>query len=71
VQNGAAKFVAGIEGCYFNVMGLPVSVCTMRWKSWTCFELPEPSLHKILQMDARQAKKGGATESRREIGFFL
>ena len=25
VQNGAAKFVAGIEGCYFNVMGFPVS----------------------------------------------
>lgn len=25
IQNGAAKFVAGIEGCYFNVMGFPVS----------------------------------------------
>lgn len=25
VQNGSAKFVAGIEGCYFNVMGFPVS----------------------------------------------
>ena len=25
VQNGAAKFVAGIEGCYFNVMSFPVS----------------------------------------------
>ena len=24
VQSGAAKFVQGIEGCYFNVMGFPV-----------------------------------------------
>ena len=24
IQNGAAKFVSGINGCYFNVMGLPV-----------------------------------------------
>ena len=25
VQGGAAKFVQGIEGCYHNIMGLPVS----------------------------------------------
>lgn len=25
IQSGAAKFVAGIEGCFFNVMGLPVA----------------------------------------------
>lgn len=25
IQEQAAKFVKGIEGCYFNVMGLPVS----------------------------------------------
>lgn len=24
VQSGAARFVAGIEGCFFNVMGFPV-----------------------------------------------
>lgn len=24
IQSGAAKFVAGLEGCYFNVVGLPV-----------------------------------------------
>lgn len=24
IQSGAAKFVKGIEGCYFNVVGLPV-----------------------------------------------
>ena len=24
IQNGAAKFVSAINGCYFNVMGLPV-----------------------------------------------
>lgn len=25
VQSGAAKFVTGIDGCFFNVMGLPVA----------------------------------------------
>ena len=25
IQSGAARFVTGIEGCYFNVMGFPVS----------------------------------------------
>ena len=25
IQSGAAKFVTGIEGCFFNVMGLPVA----------------------------------------------
>lgn len=25
IQGGAAKFVRGIEGCYFNIMGLPVA----------------------------------------------
>ncbi|MBD5095347.1 MAG: septum formation protein Maf [Subdoligranulum sp.] len=25
IQSGASKFITGIEGCYFNVMGLPVA----------------------------------------------
>lgn len=25
IQSGASKFVAGIDGCFFNVMGLPVA----------------------------------------------
>ena len=25
IQGTAARFVRGVEGCYFNVMGLPVS----------------------------------------------
>ena len=25
IQGGAARFVRGVEGCYFNVMGFPVS----------------------------------------------
>lgn len=25
IQSGAAKFITGIEGCFFNVMGLPVA----------------------------------------------
>lgn len=25
IQSGAGKFITGIEGCYFNVMGLPVA----------------------------------------------
>lgn len=34
VQNGACKFVSRIEGCYFNVMGLPVAHLYQALKEW-------------------------------------
>jgi septum formation protein len=33
IQGLAAKFVDRIDGCYFNVMGLPVSLVYRHWKS--------------------------------------
>jgi septum formation protein len=35
IQGLASKFVARIEGCYFNVMGLPLSLVYRHWKSLT------------------------------------
>jgi septum formation protein len=32
IQGLASKLVTGIEGCYFNVVGLPVSLVYQRWK---------------------------------------
>ena len=34
VQNGACKFVQRVEGCFFNVMGLPVAHLYTALKSW-------------------------------------
>lgn len=34
VQNGACKFVRCIEGCFFNVMGLPVAQLYAALKDW-------------------------------------
>ena len=33
IQGLASKFVEKIEGCYFNVVGLPVSLVYRHWKS--------------------------------------
>ncbi len=34
VQNGACRFVRAVEGCFFNVMGLPVAHLYAVLKSW-------------------------------------
>ncbi len=33
IQGFASKFVESIDGCYFNVMGLPLSLVYRHWKS--------------------------------------
>ena len=38
IQGLASKFVRRIEGCYFNVMGLPLSLVYRYWKSLTATE---------------------------------
>lgn len=35
IQGLASKFVERIDGCYFNVMGLPLSLVYRHWKSLT------------------------------------
>ncbi|MBN2171411.1 MAG: septum formation protein Maf [Candidatus Krumholzibacteriota bacterium] len=34
IQGHAAQFVTGIEGCYFNVMGLPLELLTRMLRDW-------------------------------------
>ena len=38
IQGLASKFVESVEGCYFNVMGLPLSLVYRHWKSLTAAE---------------------------------
>jgi len=38
IQGLACKFVERVDGCYFNVMGLPLSLVYRRWKSLTAAE---------------------------------
>jgi septum formation protein len=38
IQGLASKFVASVNGCYFNVMGLPLSLVYRHWKSLTAAE---------------------------------
>ena len=35
IQGLASKFVTGIEGCHFNIVGLPVSLVYRHWKEFT------------------------------------
>ena len=35
IQGLASKFVERIDGCYFNVMGLPISLVYCHWKALT------------------------------------
>ncbi len=34
IQGLASQFVSGIEGCYFNVMGLPLELLTRMLRGW-------------------------------------
>jgi septum formation protein len=38
IQGLASKFVEKIDGCYFNVMGLPLSLVYCHWKTLTASE---------------------------------
>ena len=38
IQGLASKFVESIDGCYFNVMGLPLSLVYRHWKTLTAPE---------------------------------
>ena len=38
IQGLASKFVESVNGCYFNVMGLPLSLVYRHWKSLTAAE---------------------------------
>jgi len=38
IQGLASKFIESVEGCYFNVMGLPLSLVYRHWKTLTAAE---------------------------------
>jgi septum formation protein len=35
IQGLASKFIDRVEGCYFNVVGLPISLV---WRYWKCYQ---------------------------------
>lgn len=41
IQGLAARWIPRIDGCYFNVVGLPISLVSTLLAS--CFDLPQPS----------------------------
>lgn len=36
IQGGFARFITGIEGCYYNVMGLPLHAVYTLLKPFLC-----------------------------------
>ena len=38
IQGLASKFIESVRGCYFNVMGLPLSLVYRHWKALTAPE---------------------------------
>ena len=38
IQGLASRFVEKVDGCYFNVMGLPLSLVYRYWKALTAPE---------------------------------
>jgi septum formation protein len=38
IQGLGSKFVEWVDGCYFNVMGLPLSLVYRHWKKLTAAE---------------------------------
>ncbi|MFN7924302.1 MAG: Maf family protein [Bryobacteraceae bacterium] len=39
IQGLASKFIDRVEGCYFNVVGLPVSMVWRHWRTMSCRSL--------------------------------
>jgi septum formation protein len=44
IQGSASKFIDRIEGCYFNVVGLPVALVYRHWKEFAAPSTERPRL---------------------------